>query len=128
MFQLTDLEYQNLKCQIGTSSSNNYGGRRTLPYVFTEMGITTLASVLHSAVAVNMSKKIIRTFVMMRHYISTNLIEQKYINNIVLEDHNKIKALETSFQKFEEKRKDNEIYFNGQKLLDKTKVYHYLSN
>ena len=34
MFQLTDQEYQNLKCQIGTSSSNNYGGRRTLPYVF----------------------------------------------------------------------------------------------
>ena len=36
MFQLTDSEYQNLKCQIGTSSSNNYGGRRTIPYVFLE--------------------------------------------------------------------------------------------
>ena len=114
MFQLTDLEYQNLKCQIGTSSSNNYGGRRTLPYVFTEMGVTTLASVLHSDVAISMSKKIIRAFVMMRHYISSNLIEQKYINNLVLEDHDKIKALETSFNKLEEKRKVNEIYFNGQ--------------
>lgn len=114
MFQLTDLEYQNLKCQFGTSSSNNYGGRRTLPYVFTEMGVTTLASVLHSTVAVNMSKKIIRAFVMMRHYISSSLVEQKYINNLVLEDHSKIKALETSFQKLEEKRKINEIYFNGQ--------------
>lgn len=114
MFQLTDLEYQNLKCQIGTSNSNNYGGRRTLPYVFTEMGVTTLASVLHSAIAINMSKKIIRAFVMMRHYISSNLIEQKYINNLVLKDHEKIKALEASFDKFEEKRKDNEIYFNGQ--------------
>ena len=114
MFQLTDLEYQNLKCQIGTSSSNNYGGRRTLPYVFTEMGVTTLASVLHSDIAISMSKKIIRAFVMMRHYISSNLIEQKYINNLVLEDHDKIKALETSFNKLEEKRKVNEIYFNGQ--------------
>ena len=114
MFQLTDLEYQNLKCQIGTSSSNNYGGRRTLPYVFTEMGVTTLASVLHSSIAISMSKKIIRAFVAMRHYISSSLIEQKYINSLVLEDHNKIKMLETSFKKIEEKRKVNEIYFNGQ--------------
>ena len=114
MFRLTDSEYQNLKCQIGTSSSSNYGGRRTLPYVFTEMGVTTLASVLHSEIAISMSKKIIRAFVTMRHYISSNLIEQKYINNLVLEDHKKIKILETSFQKLEEKRKVNEIYFNGQ--------------
>lgn len=114
MFQLTDLEYQNLRCQIGTSSSNNYGGRRTMPYVFTEMGVATLASVLHSDIAISMSKKIIRAFVMMRHYISSNFIEQKYINNLVLEDHNKIKVLESSFNKLEEKRKVNEIYFNGQ--------------
>lgn len=50
----------------------------------------------------------------MRKYISSNLIGQKYINNLVLEDHNKIKLLEASFQKIEEKRKINEIYFNGQ--------------
>lgn len=55
-----------------------------------------------------------RAFVKMRKYISSNLIEQKYINNLVLEDHNKIKLLEASFQKIEEKRKINEIYFNGQ--------------
>ena len=114
MFQLTDLEYKNLKCQIGTSNLNNYGGRRTIPYVFTEMGVATLASVLHSDVAINVSKKIIRAFVTMRHYVSSSLIEQKYINNLVLEDHNKIKELETSFKKFEEKRKINEIYYNGQ--------------
>lgn len=114
MFQLNDLEYQNLKCQIGTSSSNNYGGRRTLPYVFTELGVTTLASVLHSDIAISMSKKIIRAFVTMRHYISTNLIEQKYINNLVLEDHNKIKELEISYKKLEENKKINEIYYNGQ--------------
>ena len=51
---------------IGTSSSNNYGGRRTLPYVFTEMEVTTLASVLHSTIAISMSKKIIRAFVITR--------------------------------------------------------------
>ena len=78
------------------------------------MGVTTLASVLHSDIAISMSKKIIRAFVMMRHYISSNLIEQKYINNLVLEDYDKIKALELSFNKFEEKKKITEIYFNGQ--------------
>lgn len=46
--------------------------------------------------------------------ISSNLIEQKYINDLVLEDHDKIKALETSFQKLEENKKINEIYFDGQ--------------
>ena len=123
MFQLTDLEYQNLKCQNGTSSSNNYGGRRTLPYVFTEMGVTTLASILHSTIAINISKKIIRAFVAMRHYIGKDLIEQKYINNLVLEDHDKIKVLETTFQKLEAKRKDNEIYFNGQIFDAYSKIY-----
>lgn len=43
-FQLTKEEYQNLRCQTGISSfvqdENNYGGRRTLPYVFTEQGIS----------------------------------------------------------------------------------------
>ena len=56
-FQLTVEEYENLKCQSGISSmnENGYGGRRTLPYVFTEQGISMLASVLHSGVAVNVS-------------------------------------------------------------------------
>lgn len=53
-------------------------------------------------------------FVELRKYISSNLIEQKYINDLVLEDHVKIKTLEDSFKKIEEKRKVNEIYFNGQ--------------
>ena len=58
-FQLTQDEYENLKCQFGISNGsgteNGYGGRRTLPYVFTEQGISMLASVLHSEVAINVS-------------------------------------------------------------------------
>ena len=58
-FQLTKDEYENLKCQFGTSNGsgteNGYGGRRTLPYVFTEQGISMLASVLHSEVAINVT-------------------------------------------------------------------------
>lgn len=73
-----------------------------------------LATILRTEVAEEVSIKIMDAFVAMRKYISSNLIEQKYINNLVLEDHDKIKALETSFNKLEEKRKTNEIYFNGQ--------------
>ena len=40
----------------------------------TKMGFTTLSDVLHSAIAINMSKKIIMTLIMIRHYISSNLI------------------------------------------------------
>ena len=123
MFQLTKLEYKNLKCQIGTSSVNNYGGRRTLPYVFTEMGITTLAGILRSEIAINMNKKIIRAFVTMRHYISSSLIEQKYINNLVLENYNKIKKIEESLKKIEETKQTSDIYFNGQIFDAYYKIY-----
>ena len=121
-FQLTKEEYNNLKFQNETSSlTNNYGGVRKLPYVFTEHGVAMLATVLRTKVASQMSVSIMRAFVAMRNYISSNLIEQKFINNLVLEDHEDIKSikkdvklLQESFNKFEEKRKVNEIYFNGQ--------------
>lgn len=73
-YQLTEVEYSNLKCQTGISSSakTGYGGRRSLPYVFTEQGISMLASVLHSDVAINMSISIMRAFVEMRHFIANN--------------------------------------------------------
>ena len=98
-FQLTKDEFKNLKSQFVTSSSNEYGGVRKLPYVFTEQGVAMLASVLHTNVAAEMSVKIMRAFVEMKKYISSNLVEQKYINNLVLEDHNRINNLEKTFDK-----------------------------
>ena len=83
-----------------------------------------LATILKSSVATQVSIKIMDAFVEMRKYMSSNLTEQKYINNLVLEDHERIELLEKSFKKIEEKRKINEIYFNGQifdaysKILD----------
>ena len=112
MFRLTDEEYNALRFQIGTS--NIKGGRRYNPYVFTEQGVAMLATILRTKVATEVSIRIMDAFVAMRKYVSNNLLEQKYINNMVIEDHDKIKALEDSFQKFEEKRKTTEIYFNGQ--------------
>ena len=113
-FQLTKEEYKNLKFQNETSSWNNYGGVRKLPYAFTEQGTAMLATILKTEVAAEVSIQIMRAFVSMRKYISTNLIEQKYINNLVLEDNKRINALEETFTKFEEKKKTNEIYFDGQ--------------
>ena len=116
-FQLTASEYEFLKSQIVISKEENSigrGGNRHLPYVFTEHGIMMLSGLLKSDIAANVNVIIIKAFVTMRHYISNNLIEQKYINNMVIKHDNDIKLLQESFKKFDEKKITNEIYFNGQ--------------
>ena len=111
-FQLTNEEFDNLKSQIGTSSWNNYGGIRKVPYVFTEQGVAMLSSVLRTDIAAKVSINIMRAFVEMRKYISNNLIEQKYINKLVLKDNKRIDLLEQTFNSFKEK--NNHIFFEGQ--------------
>ena len=69
MFQLTDSEFQYLRSQFATAS---WGGRRNLPYAFTEQGVAMLSGVLKSDVAVRMSIQIIGAFVSMRRFISSN--------------------------------------------------------
>lgn len=88
MFQLTDQEYSDLRFQNGTSKVR--GGRRYNPYAFTEQGVAMLSSVLHSEIAIKMSIQIIDAFVTMRKYISNNLIEQRYVNNLVFEHESEI--------------------------------------
>ena len=69
-----------------------------------------LATILKTKVATEVSIKIINAFVVMRKYISYNLLEQKYINNLVLEHDKRIKALEDLFQKLiENKNLTNKI-------------------
>ena len=114
-FELTSEEYYDLRCQNGTSSlEKTYGGRRNLPHVFTEHGITMLAGVLKSQAAINMSLKIVNTFIIMRKYLSTNITDQKIINNLVLTHDTEIKMIQASLKRFEERKVINEIYFNGQ--------------
>ena len=72
-FQLTENEYENLRFQNGISSlTNNYGGRRYMPYVFTEQGIAMLSAVLKSDIAVEVSLKIMDSFVEMRKFLISN--------------------------------------------------------
>lgn len=113
-WKLSNEEYKNLKSKISTSSSNNYGGRRKNPRVFTEQGVAMLATILKSKVATEVSIRIMDAFVAMKKYISNDLLEQKYINNQVMKNTEDIKLLQESFNKLEEKRKNNEIFFKGQ--------------
>jgi ORF6N domain len=69
-FQLTVQEFRTLKSQIATSSS--HGGKRKLPWVFTEHGALMLASVLNSAIAVQASVRVVRAFVRLREMVAAN--------------------------------------------------------
>ena len=115
-FQLTEHEYKNLRFQNGSSSSNNnYGGRRYMPYVFTEQGIAMLSAVLKSDIAVEVSVKIMNSFVEMRRFLLSN---QELFSRL---DRIEIKQLETD-RKFEEvfnyiaanTEVKQYIFFNGQ--------------
>ena len=124
MFQLTIEEVNSIsKFQVETLKGQGHN-IKYLPYVFTEEGVAMLATVLRTPVAEEVSIRIMDAFVLMRKYISTNLMEQKYINNMVLEHDTQIKLLQHSFNKLEDKKKTNEIYFDGQiydaysKILD----------
>jgi len=69
MFRLTREEFNNIECKHVTS---NRGGRRYLPYVFTEQGVAMLSSVLRSRRAVQVNIEIMRTFVKLRKMLSSN--------------------------------------------------------
>lgn len=64
-FELTEVEWHNLKFQFGTSSLQ-HGGRRKLPTVFTEQGVSMLSAVLKTEIAIQVSIQIIQAFVAMR--------------------------------------------------------------
>ena len=72
--------------QFATSS---YGGKRYSPRVFTEHGVAMLVTILKFQTVTKVSIVIMDAYVFMKRYISTNLVEQKYINNQVLKNINK---------------------------------------
>ena len=106
------LRSNNLTLENKAPGRGHY--RKYLPRVFTEEGVAMLATILHTKIASQISIRIMDAFVAMRKYISNNLLEQRFINNMVLEHDSEIKLLQESFDKLEEKRKNQEIYFDGQ--------------
>ena len=111
-WQLSNEEYQNLKSKVSTSSLSSYGGRRTLPRVFTEQGVAMLATILKSKIAVQVSISIMDAFVEMRKYIANNNYDKR-LSNIeikLIEHDNSFKEL---FDKFETKPL-NHLFYEGQ--------------
>ncbi len=86
MFQLSKAEFENLRLQFATSSSG-YGGRRYLPYAFTEHGVAMLSSVLNSERAVQMNILIIRAFVALRELLATNKDIARKIDELERQQH-----------------------------------------
>ena len=72
MFQLTKEEADSLRFQIGMSKKEGRGGRRYLPYAFTEQGVAMLSSVLNSERAVKVNIEIMRAFVRLRQMLASN--------------------------------------------------------
>jgi hypothetical protein len=129
-FQLTKEEFEslksqnvtsNLKSQSATSSleENKHGGRRKLPYAFTEQGIAMLAPLLENDIAVEVSINIMNAFVAMRKFINTNknlferitIIENKVDNKFIDYD-KKFDIVFNELQKDENFKQ--KIFFEGQ--------------
>jgi len=116
-FQLTQDEFDsiNLRSQFVTSSLN-YGGRRYLPYVFTEQGIAMLSTVLRSNVAIKVSIEIMNAFVEMRRIVSSHasLFQRlDYLEFKQLQADQKFKEL---FKALESGKLQSEkgVFYNGQ--------------
>lgn len=116
MFQLQEKELHDLRSQFVTSNDlSSRGGRRYLPFAFTEQGVAMLSAILHSDTAIKTSISIMNAFVSLRHYLSDyGLIFQRL-------DRVELKQLETDekfrqiFKQLETPRQDKAvIFFKGQ--------------
>ncbi|MGN0377577.1 MAG: ORF6N domain-containing protein [Suilimivivens sp.] len=126
-FVLSPEEEEELRFQIGTSNGGNTrGGRRYPHYVYTEQGIAMLSAVLKSDVAIQVSIRIMKTFVEMRKYLANNafliekinLIEKRQIAGEIERTHYQEEAdkkFEVIFDYIESHKEDNQkIFFDGQ--------------
>lgn len=114
-FQLTEEEVENLRFQIGTSSLN-YGGRRYLPYVFTEQGVAMASAILRSDIAVKMSVEIMEAFVEMRRMLISNASLFHRLDNIELKQLEADQKFEEIFKALESDKLHSEkgIFYDGQ--------------
>ena len=109
-------EYEILRCQNVTSKKENgSGGRRYLPYVFTEQGIAMLSSVLKSEIATKTSINIMRAFVEMRKFLLSNNEMFARLDRVELKQLETDKKLEEVFDYIATtKEVKQKIFFNGQ--------------
>jgi len=118
-FKLTQNELENLRSQTATSSlaKENYGGRRTLPYVFTEQGIAMLSGLLKNEIAVKVSISIMNAFVEMRKFLTNNGQVFQEINTIkskLLDHDKKFDEVFDELQRNKDTQFKQKIFFDGQ--------------
>lgn len=118
-FQLNENEAENLRSQFATSSleKENYGGRRYLPYVFTEQGIAMLSGLLKNDIAIQVSINIMNAFVEMRRFILNNGQVFQEINSIkgkLIEHDKKFDEVFNELQKNKQEEFKQKIFFDGQ--------------
>lgn len=116
-FQLTKEEFDALRSQIETS--NGRGGRRYRPYMFTEQGIAMLSGVLRSDVAIQVSIRIMNTFVEMRRFIANNALLFEKVSNIELKQLEYQKSTDEKFDKVfqyieDHAESEQKVFFDGQ--------------
>lgn len=115
-FQLTEEEYKSLRCKNFTLNKNGRGQhRKYMPYVFTEHGITMLAGLLKSNIAVNISIKIVNTFIEMRKFLIQNGQVFERISTLEYKQLENEKNFDKIFNMLQ--NKDNvkqKIFFEGQ--------------
>ena len=115
-FQLTKEEYEVLRCQNVTSKNEEgSGGRRYIPYMFTEQGIAMLSAVLKSDIAVDVSIKIMDTFVRMRNFFVSNKEMFARLDRVELKQIETDKKLEEVFNYIASNTEvKQKIFFDGQ--------------
>ena len=113
-WKLTDKESGIFLVENFDQKRETRGGKYKNPRVFTEQGIMMLATVLKSKIAVETTIRIMDAFVEMKKFFLNDNLRLSNIETKVLDHDKNIKLLQESFYKLSEKRKANEIYFNGQ--------------
>ena len=109
MFQLTNEEFESLRSQSATSNKIR-GGRRYLPYAFTEHGAVMLASVLNSPTAIQASIKVVRAFVKMRSLLALHQDLAERVEELEKVSSNHKQTFDVVYQLFSE-------IFNDPKVL-----------
>ena len=133
-FQLTKDEYTVLRSQNVTLeieggkknmrsqdvTSSEHGGRRYLPYAFTEQGVAMLTGIIRSDIAIEMSIKVMNAFVEMRKFISSNALLLSRIDNIETRQLIDKKACDEKFEKIfnaleqKQETQKEKIFYDGQ--------------
>ena len=119
-FQLTEEEF--LRCKHGISKdegADGRGGRRYMPYVFTEQGISMLSAILRSDVAINVSIGIMRAFVEMRKFLATNSLILNRVDELEVKQLEYQKSTDERFDKVfryieDHAESEQKIFFDGQ--------------